>query len=373
MFWSRAKEERKTNIAKGEHTHRERLREKEEFGSETKEESLTAKCSVIHICGSTMFALTSLLSILCVVVMPSATFGILDADSETDCHNQFGRWVTVTMKDAGVPANGWEGNYLHFQDDELQDIVKFTLADGLNSGQESFCLDHYDTDFSKCYTIYMDDEGYNPQQVSWIVKITTRNNGATWRTSDGIDQWVSGNENSGHGWNPVTGKMEAVKQGGSPADVKILCGRLFKKLGRYSMKQIDKVGIDQMSNEDNMLYKSQSALAKIEAHAQLLNLYVADSDQPLSVDKDDWFIGEPTTTTANAGVTTTTTTTTTISEDCADCAAGCTGCAVKSWQGDGQCDDDNNNCGCNWDGGDCCSSDASTLYCTDCSCLDPTQ
>ena len=39
--------------------------------------------------------------------------------------------------------------------------------------------------------------------------------------------------------------------------------------------------------------------------------------------------------------TTTTTTTTTQSSEC----------AVPGWQGDSYCDDDNNNAGCNWDGG----------------------
>ena len=190
---------------------------------------------------------------------------VIDADTESACHNAFGRWVTVTMKDAGIPFNGWEGNHLHFQDDQLNDLHAFTLGDGLNSGSESFCLDYFGDEFSKCYTIYMDDEGYNPQQVSWTVKITTRNNGAEWRTVNGVDQWVSRGSGDPHGWNSASGVMEAIKEGGSPADVKVLCGRLFKKLGRYSMKQIDKAGIDTVASEDNMLYKSQNAMAKIEA------------------------------------------------------------------------------------------------------------
>ena len=42
--------------------------------------------------------------------------------------------------------------------------------------------------------------------------------------------------------------------------------------------------------------------------------------------------------------TTTTTTSTTQSS----------GCAVPGWQGDSYCDDDNNNAGCDWDGGNSC-------------------
>ena len=46
-------------------------------------------------------------------------------------------------------------------------------------------------------------------------------------------------------------------------------------------------------------------------------------------------------------------------------------CASSVKQGDGYCDDDNNVCGCDWDGGDCCLSDLNTDDCTECECLDP--
>merc|ERR550532_1704215 len=43
------------------------------------------------------------------------------------------------------------------------------------------------------------------------------------------------------------------------------------------------------------------------------------------------------------------------------------------WIGDGHCDDDNNNAGCGYDGGDCCgdSTEVDTAYCSICACLDP--
>ena len=41
------------------------------------------------------------------------------------------------------------------------------------------------------------------------------------------------------------------------------------------------------------------------------------------------------------------------------------------WIGDGHCDDDNNNAGCSYDGGDCCGDDVSMSYCSVCQCLDP--
>ena len=50
----------------------------------------------------------------------------------------------------------------------------------------------------------------------------------------------------------------------------------------------------------------------------------------------------------------------------------CTGtCENLGWKGDGFCDDVNNNCGCDWDGGDCCGNNVNTYYCTKCDCLDP--
>ena len=40
-------------------------------------------------------------------------------------------------------------------------------------------------------------------------------------------------------------------------------------------------------------------------------------------------------------------------------------------KGDGECDDTNNNCGCDWDGGDCCGNNVNSTYCSQCACLDP--
>merc|ERR1712224_499478 len=51
-------------------------------------------------------------------------------------------------------------------------------------------------------------------------------------------------------------------------------------------------------------------------------------------------------------------------------------CGGVKYQGDGFCDDYNNNCGCEYDGGDCCEATANKnkvkkAYCTACECLDP--
>ena len=47
------------------------------------------------------------------------------------------------------------------------------------------------------------------------------------------------------------------------------------------------------------------------------------------------------------------------------------GCFKKSWVDDGACDDGNNNCMCGWDGGDCCGVSNTYSFCAECACLDP--
>ena len=48
-------------------------------------------------------------------------------------------------------------------------------------------------------------------------------------------------------------------------------------------------------------------------------------------------------------------------------------CGSPQWEGDQWCDDENNNAGCNWDGGDCCNNNVAgwNQYCSACECLDP--
>merc|ERR1711976_480234 len=48
-------------------------------------------------------------------------------------------------------------------------------------------------------------------------------------------------------------------------------------------------------------------------------------------------------------------------------------CYMICWKGDGFCDDENNNEGCEYDGGYCCNNDYQwwDYYCTDCECVDP--
>ena len=41
----------------------------------------------------------------------------------------------------------------------------------------------------------------------------------------------------------------------------------------------------------------------------------------------------------------------------------------EEWLGDGYCDDETNNEGCLFDGGDCCGPFVNTEYCSQCECI----
>ena len=47
-----------------------------------------------------------------------------------------------------------------------------------------------------------------------------------------------------------------------------------------------------------------------------------------------------------------------------------TGCQNNDYVGDNYCDDGNNNAGCNFDGGDCCGDNVNNDYCNVCECLE---
>ena len=70
----------------------------------------------------------------------------------------------------------------------------------------------------------------------------------------------------------------------------------------------------------------------------------------------------------------------TFKEDSGDFCNGleddpnCTGIChpmYAHYKGDGSCDDMLNNCGCDYDGGDCCGNFVDTSHCRKCECLDP--
>ena len=55
-------------------------------------------------------------------------------------------------------------------------------------------------------------------------------------------------------------------------------------------------------------------------------------------------------------------------DDSIPCSSTC-GDSDTAQKGDMRCHDEYNNCGCDWDGGDCCRRNADTQYCSACECL----
>ena len=49
---------------------------------------------------------------------------------------------------------------------------------------------------------------------------------------------------------------------------------------------------------------------------------------------------------------------------------GCVSSIPTSWIGDSFCDDETNNAGCHFDGGDCCGVNVDTQYCNECICYE---
>ena len=60
-----------------------------------------------------------------------------------------------------------------------------------------------------------------------------------------------------------------------------------------------------------------------------------------------------------------------LCELCPDCPGEGSCADGAKVKGDKYCDDGNNNCVCDWDGGDCCGEKSDRTYCKKCQCLDP--
>ena len=92
-------------------------------------------------------------------------------ENEEACLKNHGRWLTIKMYDSG--KNGWEGNALHMLDANLKEMFKWTLPNGKES-TANLCLDYFGEDFSECYTLFMDAEGVNQEEVSWEFSVKTK-------------------------------------------------------------------------------------------------------------------------------------------------------------------------------------------------------
>jgi len=194
-------------------------------------------------------------SITIFLIFPAFVSAALQVDNEAACLKNHGRWLTIKMYDSG--KNGWEGNALHMLDANLKEMYQWTFAVGKES-TANLCLDYFGEDFSECYTLFMDAEGLHQEEVSWEFSVKTKKD---------------------------KGIKEAKQEGGSPDEAKLMCGRRYKKLGKYSLRQIEKVGVDTLKTTRSQKARSKRALEKIESRAEKLNLILHET-QPMDMNNE---------------------------------------------------------------------------------------
>merc|ERR1719181_469473 len=195
-----------------------------------------------------------LISIL--FLFPTFVSAEISVKTEEACLKSFGRWLTITMYDSG--NNGWEGNAIHLLDADLKEMYQWTLRSG-KKYSEHLCLDYFGEEFSECYTVMMDAEGLHPEEVSWDFSVKAKKD---------------------------KGVREAPQEGGAPDEARIMCGRRYKKLGKYSLRQIEKVAVDTLKTTRSQKARSKRALEKIESRAQKLNLIMKETT-PMDM-TDEW-------------------------------------------------------------------------------------
>merc|ERR1719198_2356474 len=136
-------------------------------------------------------------------------------------------------------------------------IKGWTLKNG-NKGVEHVCLDYFGEEFATCYTLVADAEGINQEEVAWEFSVKAKS---------------------------TAGVSEAITEGGSPDEAHLMCGRRYKKMGKYAIRQIEKFAVDKLSSTAAKIKKSKKAMNKIEARAQKLKLFVKEND-PLNMNNE---------------------------------------------------------------------------------------
>merc|ERR1712159_66194 len=114
-------------------------------------------------------------------------------------------------------------------------------------------------EFSTCYTLVADAEGLHQEEVAWEFSVKAKS----------LDKGVT----------------EAITEGGAPDEAHLMCGRRYKKMGKYAIRQIEKFKVDTLINTENQKKKSKKAMDKIEARAQKLKLFVKEND-PLNMNNE---------------------------------------------------------------------------------------
>lgn len=191
------------------------------------------------------------------------------AKNQDDCVNKNGKWIEITLTDE-AGTNGLQLDFVKVDDQKSLKTLKTPISksrrlsrrDDVVTFKDSFCLDYLGKDFSPCYDIVTSSQGKRLEELSWSVKVAALKKASEEEKKKGGKDKV----------------VEAVKEGAAFDDVKILCGRLFKQLGRFSDRQITKLSENSVV-DDNDKYRHQKqgdrmlrTAAKIAQKAEDLNL-----------------------------------------------------------------------------------------------------
>lgn len=190
--------------------------------------------------------------------------------TQTECVNKNGKWIEITLNDEGG-SNGLQLDFVKVDDQKSLKTLKTPISKSgrrlsrrgdIVTFKDAFCLDYLGKDFSPCYDIVTSSQGKRLEELSWTVKV------AALKKATEEEKKAGGKDKI----------VEAVKEGAAYDDVKLLCGRLFKQLGRFTDRQITKLS-ENSEVDDNDKYRHQKqgdrmlrTAAKIAQKAEDLNL-----------------------------------------------------------------------------------------------------
>merc|ERR1712037_841399 len=158
-----------------------------------------------------------------------------------------GKWIEITLTDE-AGTNGLQLDFVKVDDQKSLKTLKTPISKGRR--------------LSRRDGVVTFSQGKRLEELSWSIRV------AALKKASEEDKKKGGKDKV----------VEAVKEGAAFDDVKILCGRLFKQLGRFSDRQITKLSENSVV-DDNDKYRHQKqgdrmlrTAAKIAQKAEDLNL-----------------------------------------------------------------------------------------------------
>lgn len=195
------------------------------------------------------------------------------AKTQTECLSKNGKWVELTLTDEGGD-NGLQLDFVRVHDQKAVKSLKTPISksksrrlgssrrDDVVTFKDKFCLDYLGKDFSPCYDIVTSSTSKKLEELSWSVRVAALKLASAEDKKKGAKDKV----------------VEAIKEGAAYDDVKVLCGRIYKQLGRFTDRQMTKY-LENSVVDDNDKYRHQKqgdrmlrTAAKIAQKAEDLNL-----------------------------------------------------------------------------------------------------